>query len=298
MVAQLILVVAGALVVLPARTPETVTFPWPAEANYQRAVDGKPAHGPLAVFPQGDDVWIFDGPSHSFLRVGPDGSVRVRVEATGFAHSFVVRESGSIAWLDRARRRVLEVRPDGEVLLDLPLPPGLQHVRRIASTPDRLLIHTAYQETFTVPLGPDPGLTEWFLLKREGLVFPKLPRFSAMVVARDAMLEMQILEAPQHPSEKDRVATGFPVDAPDGLAAEILGGDDRGWWVRVTIGTPGSARDRLLRLDWKGGVLWDADLPGSGTLSWADRLFVTPEGSIRQVLATDDGLLLHTWRTP
>ncbi|MBL6975515.1 MAG: hypothetical protein ISR64_07285 [Deltaproteobacteria bacterium] len=300
MIAQLAALVSSLAVALPSLSFDSDTRPWPAGVTYRVAGTESVAFGPSTVFPQGSDVWLFDGPTHAFVRVGPEGQIRSRVFVTGLAHTFVVRDDGSIAWVDLTRGRVAVVDKRGVIQLDNPLAPGLKHVRRMVAGADGALwLHTAYQETFRVPLDRDADLKEWFQGKREGLVFESEPAVGATVSVRGGRVHLTLFTPPETPGEGAVKQEGPTVDpGEEALAADLVGGDQEGWWIRVTLGTPGAARDRLIRVDRASEVTFATDLDGPGTLSWPDTLWVRPDGSVVQILSTDQGIRVRSWRAP
>lgn len=300
MTAQLAALVSGIVVALPSPSIHTDTWPWPGGVTYRSAAQETVAFGPSAVFPQGQDLWLFDGPSHRFLRVGPGGEIRSQVPVSGLAHSFVVRDDGSIAWVDLTRGRVGVVDARGVVQLDSPLPPGLKYVRRLVALADGTIgLHTAYQETFRVPLKPGAGLKEWFLGKQEGLVFDSDSGSGTRLTVRGGRLQLTVIAPPGSPAEGAVPLEGPAVDpGEEVLAADLVGADPGGWWIRLTLGIPGEARDRLIRVDRAGSLAKAIDLDGPGTLSWPDTLWVQPDGSVMQTLSTDRGIRVRTWGAP
>jgi len=288
------LILPGVLVAAQYPAPEVVGLRWPTEVVYRPASSESMAFGPSAAFTDGTDVWLYNVPSHTFFRIGPDGDVLDRVPGYGIVHSFIVRDDGSIAWVDLARGHVGAVDRYGRTLLDVSLPAGLRHVRRIVSTSNGdLMLHTAYQETFRVPGSHETGwgLREWFLARREGLVLPSEPRLSVVVETRAGRVVVRTLEAPTTPCSGPAQVNEFLLDC---MAVEVIDGSSDGLWLRVTDGYPGSARDLFVLVGQDGQVHLSIDLPGDGTLSWADRLWVLDDRSAVFLRATDRGIEIVT----
>lgn len=273
--------------------------PWPSEANYQPAGAGHRATGPGAVLPEGDGLWLFSATSHALLRLDAAGVVRERVPVEGFVHSLARSSGGGLAWVDLARRRVVEAARDGRVLRAWSLPAGVARVRRLVQFDGRLRLHTSFQETLTVPDAVDAPLRAWFAQRREGAWFsPMTPAFTALV--SEGRADLLLASPPSGPT------TGTPVVRRVGLAlaepvlaTEVLGPTPGGgWWLRVTLGSRDHARDEAVAVGSDGAVLRRAPLPARGTLSWPDTLFVTEDGGLIGLTPTDAGLVRRDWGRP
>jgi hypothetical protein len=292
--------VAVLLVTGGARAGEgSSTLPWPTGLTYEAAATERVARGPGAACPEGDGLWLFDAPTHSLARVDAEGSVKERVPAPGFVQAVTVRADGSLAWVDLARRTVVQAARDGGWRRELALPPGLDAVRRVVEIDGRLWLHTELQESFAVPDAARPSLRAWFATRREGWVLaPQRP--AVQVLASAGRVVLRTFTEPTGPTTGAPSVAQIPLPlAPDALAAEVIGpapGD--GWWLRVTRGPREHARNELTAVDARGRVLAAFALPSHGTLSWADTLFVSTTGAVIGLTPTDTGVVRQGWRLP
>lgn len=283
----------------PSAGGEPQVWPWPAGVTYRAAGPDHVAEGPGAARPRGDGAWLFDARAHALVAIGADGSPAARVPVVGFVHALLVRANGDLAWVDLARRVVVQARTDGTVTRQAKLPAGVAAVRRLVEVDGRLWLHTAFQETLPVPETPQAPLGAWFQGRREGLLFAS-DRPAAQVLAKAGRVDLLLGRAPQGPTagkdELIRVALRLPEPA---LAAEVLGpAPQDGWWVRLTFGARDAARDVLAAVGPDGAVTWQTPLPARGTLSWPDTLFVTPAGAVIGLAPTDAGVVRREWRRP
>jgi hypothetical protein len=284
---SLVLTIALLLSGGPATEARTAVVPWPALLGYQPAAPGHLALGPGAAMPDGDGLWLFHAPSHALVRLDAEGAPVEQVAAAGFVHSPVVRADGTLAWVDLARRVVVLTGRDGRVTREVPLPAGLDLVRRVREIDGRLVLHTALQETFTVPGGDAPSLRAWFAARREGLLFAA-DRPAAQVVVSEGRALLRLHALPAGPTVGQARVTTLPLALPpDALAAEVLGP------------APGEqARDDLIVVDARGRARARFALPARRTLSWPDTLFVGSTGEVVGLTPTDAGVERRTWRQP
>lgn len=299
---------------------ETLVFSWPNELRTSAAA--KPEHlerGPSAAFPELTGMWVHDNRASAFLRLSASGEVLARVPSPGFVQSFVFLPDGAIASLDQSRRRVVVQEPDGSERHDVPLPAGLTKARRLVVVNGVLLLQTAQQESFVVPLDlPDSSpvteasyrrraLRRWFLSRREGLRFPGAGATAAAVTVAEGRATLLLYDPKTGPSVGEATPRRVSLAAvSDLLAAEIVGAAKEGWWLRLTTGAPAGALDHVARVGHDGQIQWRAPLPDASDYSWADRLWPTsrmsggetlPEGVVH--LRPDAlGVERRLWRRP
>jgi hypothetical protein len=284
---------------VPAWAGPGALVPWPPEVDYRPAGAEHRANGPGAVLPEGDGLWLFAATSHALWRLDAAGVVRERVPVEGFVHSLALGPDGGLAWVDLARRRVVEAARDGRVLRAWSLPAGVARVRRLIQFDGRLRLHTSFQETLTVPDSVGAPLRAWFALRREGSWFsPASP--AVTVLATDGRVQLLLA------SPASGLTAGAPVVRRVGLglgepllAAEVLGPTPGGgWWLRITLGSRDHARDEAVAVGSDGAVLLRTPLPARGTLSWPDTLFVTADGGLIGLTPTDAGIVRRDWGRP
>jgi hypothetical protein len=312
---------ASLLVSAPAAVAlETRSFEWPAGLNLGDGTLQQPLErGPSAAFPEGDAVWIHDNRGHSFLRLSLSGEVLARIPSPGFVQSFVILADGAIASLDQTRRRIFVQEPDGSARHEVPLPAGLTKARRLVEVDGVLVLQTAMQESFVVPLNLDSvstgsaaaqrriALRHWFLSRREGLLFPGAKGRAAAITVSEGRATLLTYAPRSGLSVGEKEPRRVTLAAVPGLrAADIVGAAAQGWWIRLTTGGPSAAVDHVALVTNDGAIQWRATLPDASAYSWVDRLW--PSSRIRggaklgeavlHLRPDAQGLEQRLWRRP
>jgi len=279
-------------------SPAGTWLAWPAGVSYRPARAEAVASGPsAAALDAAGTLWLFDLSAHAFVPADP---AQAAVPAPGLAQAFGVDARG-LDVLDSARREVLRLGRDGRVVDRTPLPAGLTRTRRLVRVDGQLWLHTGWQESLRVPVDlPEAArdLRAWFTTRREGLLFPGARGTTVALLVEGGRARLLLRDADQGLGRGRQAARSVPLGwAGPVLAAEALGARGEGWWLRVTTGAPGDARDHLAQVDGAGRVVQAWPLPAARTLSWSDRLFVRPGGGeVWHLRPTDPGVARDVWR--
>ena len=238
------------------------------------AAPGRAARGPQALAIDGDgEVFVLDNVNGRVLAIEPTGEARVAVAKVA-AHSedLALAPDGAIATYSPLLATVSIADASGAPAGEVAVSRSLRHVRGISmQSSRRVVVHSAYQETFPVGSAAAPlSLPETLHGKREGAALLPGERGVIARASGDGAVELQVVRALSMDSvttgDRQRTLATLPVPgaasagrvvgAADGLACVTLEQLTDGATVRV------QRRVACLRLaSPAGAVVFDEPLP-------------------------------------
>jgi hypothetical protein len=255
------------------RAPATEQLlPWgsgPAEVGLRPAVTEHPALGPsaIAVAPDGAPL-VLDRLNRRVLRLAADGRPpQVAAQVPEDAEDLAVARDGTLALYSPWRARVWV--HGGGTPVEMAVPRQVREIRGVALGPSRqVLLHTAYQETFSLGSPSVPQTTTAILgQRREGEVLLADGRGAAVHLRPDGRPEVLL----RRPGERLDSAARFGL--PERVrAARVVGAAGRAVCLRLeqvdaqaAAGPAFTVQRQVVCHDVEGGArLLRRDLPAPG----------------------------------
>jgi hypothetical protein len=285
------------------RAPTEQLLPWghgPAAAGLRPAVAERLAAGPsaVAVAPDGA-VLVLDRLNRRVLRLADDGRPpQIVAEAPEDAEDLAAGDDGTLA-LYSPWRALVWVHGGGAPAT-MAVPRGLRGVQRLGVGPSRqVLLHTAYQETFSLG-SPAVPQTEAAVLAqhREGAVQLDDGRGAAVRLLPDGRPELLLRRPGERLDRAERFALPERV-----LAARLVGAAGPAVCLRLEQAGPGpgfTVQRQVVCHDTQSGArLLQRDLPAPGRYVPAREVAVGGSPArVAFIEAAPDGLRVHSVPLP